>query len=57
MYYLMGGGEDFAGTLAYFAAVRDWHSASARGDAGRAGLELEKVGRIYSRTAAAFTPA
>lgn len=54
VYYLMGGGEDFAGMLAYFAAVRDWHRARARGDSAAAGLELEKVRRIYSRTSAGF---
>jgi hypothetical protein len=54
VYYLMGGGEDFSGVLGYFAAVRAWHRAQARGDSAAAGLELEKIRRIYSRTSAGF---
>ncbi len=54
MYYLMGGGEDFAGVLAYFTAVRDWHRATSAGDASAAAAALERVRLIYGRTASAF---
>jgi radical SAM superfamily enzyme YgiQ (UPF0313 family) len=54
MYYLLGGGVDFAGVKKYFSAIRDHHRAREAGDAAAGARAAETIKTIYTKTAVKF---
>ena len=54
MYYLLGGGIDFAGVMNYFSAIRDYHRAKTSGNTVVLKASAEIIRGTYSKTAVNF---